>query len=253
VLTRDDLIAALAAIRVSAPVRADEVTGSTNATALAMAEDGAPAWTLVAAGHQSDGRGRLGRTWTDVPGRAVLVSVLLRPALPPARLGLLSLAAGAAVAEAIREQAGVDAEVKWPNDVRVGDRKVGGVLAEASVADERVRHVVVGVGVNLEAPPGVEGAAGIGDVGARRLLIAFLTRLYALVEGEDAQLPGRVRSAWLPVSGTIGRIVEATTADGRRVRGRAFGLDDFGGLLVSTDDGERRVAFGEVEHLAELP
>ncbi|HEX6130429.1 MAG TPA: biotin--[acetyl-CoA-carboxylase] ligase, partial [Actinomycetota bacterium] len=140
-LTRDDLIAALAAIRVSAPVRADEVTGSTNATALAMAEDGAPAWTLVAAGHQTDGRGRLGRTWTDVPGRAVLVSVVLRPALPPARLGLLSLAAGAAVAEAIREQAGVDAEVKWPNDVRVGDRKVGGVLAEASVADERIRHV----------------------------------------------------------------------------------------------------------------
>jgi len=98
VLTRDDLIAALAAIRVSAPVRADEVTGSTNASALAMAEDGAPAWTLVAAGHQTDGRGRLGRTWTDVPGRAVLVSVVLRPALPPARLGLLSLAAGAAVA-----------------------------------------------------------------------------------------------------------------------------------------------------------
>jgi BirA family biotin operon repressor/biotin-[acetyl-CoA-carboxylase] ligase len=251
VLTRDDLIAALAEIRESAPVRADEVTGSTNATAAALADDGAPEWTLVSAGHQTEGRGRLARTWIDEPGRAFILSVVLRPALATARAGLLSLAAGAAMAEAVREVAGRRATCKWPNDVLVGDEKVGGVLLESSVEDERFRWVVVGVGVNLVAPAGVEGAAGIGDVGVRALATAFLQRFKDLYEGEERELASRVRSSWLTVSSTIGRLVEATTSTGGTVTGRAFGIDDFGGLLVSTDDGERRIAFGEVTHLAD--
>jgi BirA family biotin operon repressor/biotin-[acetyl-CoA-carboxylase] ligase len=249
-LTRDDLLAALAEIRESAPVRADEVTGSTNATAAALAEDGAPEWTLVSAGHQTDGRGRLGRSWVDEPGRAILLSIVLRPVMAPARSGILSLAAGAAMAEAIREVAGRRATTKWPNDVLLGEEKVGGVLLESSVQDERFRWVVVGVGVNLEAPP-VEGAAGLGDVGPRALAIAFLRRFHALYEGEERELAGRVRSAWLTVSSTIGRLVEATTTSGDVTTGRAVGVDDFGGLLLSTDDGERRVAYGEVTHLGD--
>jgi BirA family biotin operon repressor/biotin-[acetyl-CoA-carboxylase] ligase len=251
-LTRDDLLAVLAAIRESALVRADEVTGSTNATAAGLADDGAPEWTLVSAGHQTDGRGRLGRTWLDEPGRALLLSVVLRPAIAPARAGILSLATGAAMAEAIREVAGVDATCKWPNDVLVGEAKVGGVLLESSVEEERLRWVVVGVGVNLVAPDDVEGAAGIGDVGTRALAIAFLRRLHALYEGEERELALRVRSSWLTVSSTIGRLVEATTSTGGTVAGRAVGIDDFGALQLSTDDGERRVAFGEVTHLADV-
>jgi BirA family biotin operon repressor/biotin-[acetyl-CoA-carboxylase] ligase len=133
VLTRDDLLAALAEIRESAPVRAEEVTGSTNATAAALADDGAPEWTLVSAGHQTEGRGRLGRTWVDEPGRAFILSVVLRPTLAPARAGIMSLAAGAAMAEAIHEVAGRRATCKWPNDVLIRDGKVGGVLLESSV------------------------------------------------------------------------------------------------------------------------
>ena len=251
-LTRDDLLAALAAIRESAPVRADEVTGSTNATAAELAEAGAPAWTLVSAGHQTEGRGRLGRTWVDAPGRAFLLSIVLRPAMAPARAGIVSLAAGAAMAEAIREVTGRRATTKWPNDVLLGDEKVGGILLESSIQDERFRWLVVGVGVNLVAPPGVEGAAGLGDVvGVRALAIAFLRRLHELYEGEERELAGRVRSSWLTVSSTIGRLVEATTADGTVVTGRAVGVDDFGGVLLSTDDGERRVAYGEVTHLGD--
>ncbi len=176
---------------------------------------------------------------------------MLRPTLAPARAGLLSLAAGASMAGAIREVAGRSATCKWPNDVLVDGAKVGGILSESSVAGERLRHVVVGVGVNLEAPPGVEGAAGIGEVGSRGLLVAFVTRLHGLYEGEDLELAARVKSAWLPLSSTMGRVVEAATTDGRTARGRAFGLDDFGGLLLSTDEGERAVAFGEVQHLEE--
>ena len=248
VLTRDDLLAALASIRESAPVRADEVTGSTNATAAALAEDGAPEWTLVSAGHQTEGRGRLGRSWVDEPGRSLLLSIVLRPRLAPSRAGILSLGAGAAMAEAIREVAGRRALCKWPNDVVLDGAKVGGILLESSVEGEWFRWVVVGVGVNLVPPPDVPDAAGVGDVGVRSLAVAFLGRLHALYEGEPRELPGRVRSSWLTVSSTTGRLVAATTSAGA-VTGRAVGIDDLGGLVLSTDDGERTVAFGEVTHL----
>lgn len=248
-LTRDDLLHALAQIHETAPVRADEVTGSTNATAAAMAEDGAPQWTLVAASHQTAGRGRLGRTWEDVGGRALLVSVILRPSLSANRAGLLSLLAGASMATAIREVAGRPATCKWPNDLLVEARKVGGILLESSLRDERLASVVVGIGVNLEPPPGVEGAAGIGDVRLRDLLTSFLVRFHGVYEAETPSWEERVRGAWLPVSSTIGQLVGATSASGEVVRGRAVGIDEFGGLRLSTDRGEARVVFGEIAHL----
>jgi BirA family biotin operon repressor/biotin-[acetyl-CoA-carboxylase] ligase len=250
VLTRDDLREALAAIHVTAPVRADEVTPSTNGTAVAMAEAGDPEWTLVAAGHQTGGRGRLGRSWVDVADRALMFSLVLRPALEPTRAGLLSLLAGASMAGAIREKSGRTASCKWPNDLLVREGKVGGVLLESSVAEDRLRYMVVGVGVNLEAPSEVEGSAGLGDVAMRDLLAAFLVRFYRTYRTADASgFAERVRGEWLPVSSTIGSLVEATMVSGERLVGRAVGVDDFGGLLLSTDAGEARVAFGEVEHL----
>jgi BirA family transcriptional regulator, biotin operon repressor / biotin---[acetyl-CoA-carboxylase] ligase len=250
VLTRDDLREALAAIHVTASVRADEVTPSTNATAGAMAEAGDPEWTMVAAAHQTDGRGRLGRSWVDVTGRALMFSFVLRPALEPTRAGLLSLLAGASMAGAIREKSGRTAWCKWPNDLLLREGKVGGVLLESSVAEGRLRYVVVGIGVNLEPPPEVEGSAGLGELAMRDLLAAFLVRFYRTYRTTDASGFGeRVRGDWLPVSSTIGSLVEATTVSGERLVGRAVGVDDFGGLLLSTDAGEARVAFGEVEHL----
>jgi BirA family transcriptional regulator, biotin operon repressor / biotin---[acetyl-CoA-carboxylase] ligase len=249
VLTRDDLLQVLAAITVTAPVRSDEVTPSTNATAQEMAEAGEPEWTLVAAAHQTEGRGRLGRTWSDVPESALLFSFVLRPDLTPARTGLLSLLAGATMAEAIRATTGRRAVCKWPNDLLLHDAKVGGILLESSVADGGVRYVVVGVGVNLEPPPDQPGAGGVGPVGLRELLTAFLTRFASVYTASDMSLSEQVRDAWAPVSATIGQLVRAETVDGREVTGRAVGIDDFGSLLLSTDTGEARIAFGEVEHL----
>jgi BirA family biotin operon repressor/biotin-[acetyl-CoA-carboxylase] ligase len=249
VLTRDDLLHVLAAIPVTAPVRSDEVTPSTNATAVEMAEAGDPEWTLVAAAHQTEGRGRLGRQWADVPGGALLFSFVLRPDLPPARTGLLSLLSGAVMAEAIRATTGRRVSCKWPNDLMLHDAKVGGILLESSVANGVVRYVVVGVGVNLDAPPDVPGAGGIGVAGLRDLLETFLTRFVTVYTTADTAFPQRVRNAWLPLSATIGQVVHAQTIDGRDVTGRAVGIDDFGSLLLSTDTGEARVAFGEVGHL----
>jgi BirA family biotin operon repressor/biotin-[acetyl-CoA-carboxylase] ligase len=251
VLSTADLRNALAAIKVTAPVRSDEVTPSTNATAASMAEDGAPEWTLVAAGHQTEGRGRLGREWVDVPGRALMCSVVLRPTTQPNKSGLFSLLAGASMAGAIRDETGLPATCKWPNDVLLGHAKVGGILMESNVRDGRFHHVVLGVGVNLDPPAGVPDATGLGDVEMRRLFRTFLVRLHDGYVAQEPSLVERVRATWMPVSATIGQLVEARTTLGEVVVGRAVDLDDFGGLRLSTDSGTATVAFGDIEHLAE--
>ncbi|MBA3363711.1 MAG: biotin--[acetyl-CoA-carboxylase] ligase [Actinobacteria bacterium] len=245
-LSEDALRRALEAVGLTAPVRWDEVTESTNATALAMAAAGTPEWTLVAAGHQTAGRGRQGRAWVDRPGSALMCSLVLRPSLTPDRLGLMSLAAGVAMAEAASGASGKDVRCKWPNDLLVSESKVGGILGEAEVVG-RIRHVVVGIGVNLDAPEGVEGAGAIGDVDEEALLTGFLKRFRSLFEGTPEEIPRR----WRAVSHTLGRRVEATTVDGDVAVGVAVDLDDSGALLIDTEKpGDRvRVAFGEIRHL----
>jgi BirA family biotin operon repressor/biotin-[acetyl-CoA-carboxylase] ligase len=210
VLSEDALRRALGAAGLTAPVRWDEVTESTNATAVAMAAEGAPEWTLVGAGHQTAGRGRLGRPWVDRPGGALMCSVVLRPAWDLERLGLVSLAAGVAMAEAASELSGREVRCKWPNDLMVGESKVGGILGEAGIAGGHVDHVVVGVGVNLDVPDEVPGAGAIGRVDEETLLSGFLERFRSLIERSAEGISGR----WRAASATLGRRVEATTVGG---------------------------------------
>ncbi len=244
-LSEEALQRVLAEAGLSAQVRWDDVTASTNATAMEMAANGSPEWTLVAAAHQTEGRGRHGRRWVDVPGRALMFSVVIRPEWEAGRLGLVSLAAGAAMAEAVAAASGADVRCKWPNDLMVGESKVGGILGEAEILEDVVRHVVIGIGVNLDLPGDVAGAGAIGDVDEERLLADFLRRFRLLVEDHVAHIPQR----WRAVSGTLGRVVEAATVGGDTVRGAAADLDERGGLIVVTDDGPVTVAFGEIHHL----
>lgn len=253
VTTAADLERALAAAGCSAPVQWDETTGSTNATARDLAEAGAPEWTLAAAGHQTAGRGRLGRIWQDRPGRALMFSLVLRPAIDPREAGLLPLLAGAAMAEAAGQIAGQiagrEVRCKWPNDLLIDEAKVGGILTEAQVAGGVLDHVVMGLGVNLEAPEAVAGAAALGDVDPMALLTAFLMRFR---EGYRPSGPGfadEVVRRWTEVASTLGRQVEATRADGVAVRGTAVSVDGLGGLVVDTTQGPVTVTSGEVIHL----
>jgi BirA family biotin operon repressor/biotin-[acetyl-CoA-carboxylase] ligase len=233
-----------------ASVRYEDTTDSTNAVALRLAGENAPEWTLVAAGHQTAGRGRLGREWVSEPGASLLCSFVLRPPWPPDRATLLTLLAGAAMAEAAREHGATDAGCKWPNDLLVGDRKAGGILAEAEVAGERIVHVVVGVGVNLDRPPpGVEGAAGLGGVGAEALLTSFLSRFASRYRLGTDRIAEAILEAYRPLCATLGRTIRATTIRGETVEGLAMDLDPTGGLLVDGDGGTETVAFAEVQHL----
>lgn len=253
-LSETALVQALSDAGLSAPVRFDEVTRSTNATALEMAQTGAPEWTLVAAGHQTAGRGRLGRDWVDRPGSALMFSLVLRPDLSPDRAGLISLLAGAAMAGACREACGVEARCKWPNDILVGDHKAGGILAESTVAGGRVEHVVLGIGVNLgPPPPGVADAAGLDGCDAAALLTAFLRVFRGRYQPAHPAFAGAVLAEYREVSATLGTRVRAANVAGGTVEGRAVDVDERGGLVVESEGRRETVAFGEIEHLARAP
>jgi BirA family biotin operon repressor/biotin-[acetyl-CoA-carboxylase] ligase len=241
---------ALERIGADAPVRFDEVTRSTQVTALELARSGAPEWTLVAAAHQTAGHGRLGREWLDEPGRGLMFSLVLRPDLPPDRGGLIPLLAGACAAQACREVAGADARCKWPNDVLIGGQKAGGIIAESLVVRGRFDHVVLGMGVNLgAAPAGVPGAAAVGDVDPATLLEGFLGAFACRYQPAHPGFADAVQDVYRTECGTLGRVVRATTTRGSLVEGEAVDVDETGALVVRTREGLETVRFGEIEHL----
>jgi BirA family biotin operon repressor/biotin-[acetyl-CoA-carboxylase] ligase len=243
-----ELERALDAVGLEAPVRFEEVTGSTNDTALELAGAGSPEWTLVATGHQTAGRGRLGRAWTDRPGRALMFSIVLRPTFDSELGGLLPLLAGAAMAGAIAEVAALEVRCKWPNDLLLDRGKVGGILVEASIERDRIHHAALGVGVNLEPPGDVASAAGIGDADPAALLTAFLRRF----RDGYARLPHGVVDAWSAVSATLGRDVRVDRLEGPAILGKAVAVDDRGALVVDTSDGRVAVTSGEIEHVGSV-
>jgi BirA family transcriptional regulator, biotin operon repressor / biotin---[acetyl-CoA-carboxylase] ligase len=256
VLTEDSLLRAVGAAGIEVPPRFADVTGSTNADGLALAEGGAPEWTVIGAGHQTEGRGRRGRSWSSAPGKALLFSVVLRPASPADRIPVMSLLAAERMARSCHQLSGLEVGCKWPNDVVVGDRKLAGVLPQASVADGRVRHVVIGIGVNvaMEEPdfPGDVGvtATSLAREGAEVDPGALLERFLAgFREAYPPANHARALEEYRRRCITLGRRIRATASGGEVVEGRAARVDDRGGLVVETADGARTLSFGEVVHL----
>jgi BirA family transcriptional regulator, biotin operon repressor / biotin---[acetyl-CoA-carboxylase] ligase len=239
-----------------------ESTGSTNADLLARALAGEPEGAVLAAEEQRAGRGRMGRTWTSPPRAALTFSVLLKPAVPPARRGWLPLLTGVAVATAVTQVAGVETRIKWPNDLLTADAKLAGILAEAS-GDA----VVVGIGLNVstepaEFPPARPGAlpatslraAGATALDRASLLLAILGEFehwYRAWQraGGDPDRSG-LRAEYTGLSATIGRAVRAELPGGQALSGPAAGVDSDGRLLVRVSSGsEVAVAAGDVVHL----
>jgi BirA family transcriptional regulator, biotin operon repressor / biotin---[acetyl-CoA-carboxylase] ligase len=232
--------------------------GSTNDRARALAEDGAEHGEVVVAEAQTGGRGRRGRAWSSPPGRNVYFSVILRPDLPPARAPELTLLASVAVCDALR-QAGVQAGIKWPNDLLAGGRKIAGILTELASEPDRVSWVVIGIGVNVNAaeedfpeelrPIATSMRIERGTPAPRALfLAACLTSLEGWLDrhGEEGFEP--VRQAWRERSDTLGREV-TVKAEGHDVVGLAEDVDAIGALLVRTAAGVERILSGDVIHL----
>ncbi len=254
----DDLSAALAALRERRPdapldVRWHASLTSTMDVASSLAHGGAPHGVVIGADQQTAGRGRRGTTWASPPGAGLYLSFIARPpSLGVPGLSLLTLAAGVAVRDGVHAATGLAADLKWPNDLIVGTRKLAGILAEGIAIGSRDQAVIVGVGVNVRPgayPPEVEARATSleGELGRpidRGLLLSEI--LIALCD-RLAQRPGDILQAWRAASpNAMGTRVEW---DGRH--GTTAGIDDSGALLVKTNAGIERIIAGEVRwHLA---
>lgn len=227
---------------------------STNRVVLDEARAGAPEGLVVVADHQTAGHGRLDRRWDAPAGSSLLVSVLLRPPLAVERAPLAGSAAALAVAEAVEAVCAVPTQLKWPNDVLVGERKLAGVLAERASGDgANEAAVVVGVGCNVNRtsfPPELEATATscqleVGTAIDRdELLCAFLDALARRVDDFDG-----VPSAYQARLATLGRRVRVERLGGA-MEGVATGVDPRGALVVRAYDGTTVVcSVADVVHL----
>lgn len=233
-----------------------ESTDSTNVQAKLLAEQGAAHGTLVVAEEQTAGRGRKGRDWISPAGSNLYFTLLLRPDCAPDCAPMLTLVMALAVSEAIQQVCGVNAGIKWPNDLVAEQKKLTGILTEMELEGRRIRHVVIGVGVNVkkqsfpdeltERATTLEAAAG--KPVARRVLLEKIMQRFEtayrsfLRTGELSLLQKEYNSRLV----NCGRQVRVLDPAGE-YSGVAEGINERGELLVRTADGGiRQVYAGEV-------
>jgi len=234
-------------------------TESTNAVVADAARAGAAEGLVVAAEYQSSGRGRLGRTWTTPARSALLMSALLRPVRVPAvRWPWLGLLVPLAVASAVRRVGEIPAQVKWPNDVLVDDRKLAGILLErVDTADGPAAVLGIGLNVTLRQDERPHPAATsllleVALTTDRATMMAAVlrelaTRYQAWVDADGD--PAVILPDYRELSATLGRSVRVELPDGTFLEGTATDLDTDGRLIVDTADGPRPLAAGDVTHL----
>jgi len=228
--------------------------GSTMDVARELAKKGAPAGTIIIAETQTKGRGRLGREWLS-PRGGIYFTLILRPCISPAYAPRINLMAAVAVALTMRELFLLHAEVKWPNDVLIGGKKVCGILAEMDAELDRINYVNLGIGINANVPPQqlVETATSLQaelgrEISRRDFLRALLTELEAW---QERLMDSMLLQEWKRLSATLQRQVKIVAAD-QVVEGDAIDIDAYGALLVRNRSGEiNRILAGDCVHLRE--
>ena len=257
-LHADDLLARLGKTKViGRDIRVFQETTSTNDIVEKLARDGVKEGAVVFAESQTKGRGRLGRVWMSPPGKGLWFSILLRPNLRPMETTQLTVASATALRRAIRDVTGLTLDIKWPNDLLIGGKKVVGVLTEMSAEVDRVRHAILGIGVDVnlsatEFPAELRKLATSlkvetgKPVSRPELAAAILRELdvdYARIC--SGKFP-EVADEWESGCATIGRNVSVQIG-ARKISGRAEALDDDGALLVRTEHGHlERIIGGDV-------
>lgn len=224
-------------------IECHETVKSTMDIAFQLGMDGAADGTVVCAEGQTNGKGRLGRSWASPKGKGIYMSVLLRPEMSPADVAQITLLSAVAVCESIRKLSGLPAQIKWPNDILIEDKKIAGILTELSAEMDRVRFVVVGIGVNVNTPLSQlpPAAMSIKEASGRKILrVELVQEILLSLEGWYDSLKahgfGSAIARWKELSSTLGQRVRVVDANGH-FEGEAVGLDANGGLIIRGNTG----------------
>ena len=221
---------------------------STNDEAMRLALAGAEPFTTIVADTQTAGRGRNGRVWQSPPGVGLYASIVLRPSMPLEQIPVVTLATGLAAAEAVRSQTGLDALLKWPNDILVNYRKVAGILCEASMTAGKTPVVIAGLGVNVNTPPhdlperplypASSLAAESGLCHDRDSLLAgWMARMRHWIGALEQGCANAMLEAWNALDALKGMHATVAHPDGTSVNGVECGVDADGRLRLRLDDG----------------
>lgn len=234
---------------------------STQEEAKRLADNGAPEGTVVIAEEQTGARGRMGRQWFSPRGKGIWMSIVLRPKLPLSQTPQLTLLAGVAVCKAIRRVSGVDAGIKWPNDLLADGRKLCGILLESSLREGELHYCIAGIGISAnmteeDYPEHLQEVAtslriqrGGDPVDCSELVRAVLDELESHYKLYMEHGFSTIKMLWESMSVTLGRQIALTSPQGR-IEGVVVGLDHAGALLLKNSSGEiTNVCSGEIELL----
>lgn len=254
-LHADDLLSRLGPVKVvGRDIRVFERTTSTNDVVEKLAQDGVAEGAVVFAESQTSGRGRLERAWISPHRKGLWFSVLLRPAWPAQDATRLTIAAATATLRAIHRQTGVMPEIKWPNDILIKGRKVAGILTEMGAELDRIKHVVLGIGINVnltesDFPENLRGCATSLRLEAGRavsrpeLAVALLRELDDDYERLRQGAFDEVAEEWHRHCSTLGQQVTILIGS-RRISGRAEALDPHGALRLRDQHGRIELIVG---------
>lgn len=252
-------------IRQLGPAAADirlvcfEKVDSTNDVAKRFVEEGVCDRLVVIANCQSAGRGRFDRGWESPPG-GLYASLITKPVLSPSRLPLMGMMLGLSAVSAIHSLSAIEVHLKWPNDIVVNEKKVGGILCEAVTEGNQGIAVILGIGINVNLQPDdypedlrdsittvfqeTGGKSSIEDLAA-----LLLNEVYGRIrEVETRQTYESTLSEYKSVCNTLGRRVRVKQADGT-FEGKALRIDEYGALILETEEGEAKLSTGDVLHL----
>lgn len=233
-------------------------TDSTNVKAYELAEQGLREGSVILADEQAKGKGRHGRSWFSPPGAGVYMSCILRPEMTPAEIPKITLIAAVAVARAIRSVTGLDATIKWPNDIIICGKKVCGILTEMKAEQDRIDFIILGIGVNVnhaggELPStgttlaGESAASGMDGAVSRieivRTILRTLEKYYIILKNKGS---GSIIEEWKELSSMIGSRVRVSMQN-RSFDATAHNLDPDGSLIVRHDSGLlEKISSGDV-------
>jgi BirA family biotin operon repressor/biotin-[acetyl-CoA-carboxylase] ligase len=226
------------------------VVSSTMDIARDMARKGAPHFSVVVAGRQTRGRGRMRRNWHSHDG-GLYFTLILRPDIPLQWCSRVNFAASLVLCRVIRKQTGIHAAVKWPNDLLVDGKKLSGMLSEMEAVAEMVSFITIGIGINVNNDPTADepGACSLlqlleKPVSRKEILALFLDELQAYLDGSDANLD-KVVSDWKEYTCTLGRHVSVITHQ-ETSTGLALDIDPTGALILKMTDGSlKKVIYGD--------